>query len=312
MIIDFHTHVGDLRRPEDTHRLPVTWEELIGRLDEEGIDKAVLLPLGVSPESLQGPQLLRRGEDLASQLEAAAAHRDRVIVFGNLDPRMGCAGNLTPETVEAPPDADYSWVLERLVQAGCVGIGELTANLALDDPRVVNLLRQCGEWQLPVLLHCTGPGRGVYGLYDEVGSPRLERLLRQAPRTTVIGHCPGFWAEISADISPANKFIYPTGPILREGSLQRLLRTYGNLYADMSANSGFNALSRDRDYGVRFLNEFQDRVLFGTDVCFGGPEGRMPHLGYLRDLLREGTISREVFDKLTGANALKVLTRYRP
>ena len=34
--------------------------------------------------------------------------------------------------------------------------------------------------------------------------------------------------------------------------------------------------------GVRFLNEFQDKVLFGTDVCFGDAQGRMPHLSMLR------------------------------
>ena len=312
MIIDFHTHLGDLRRPEDTHRRPVTWDDLLGRMDEEGIDKAVLLPLGVSPESLQGPQLLSAQLGLFGQIKAASSHRDRVIPFGNIDPRMGCAGNLEPDQVDDPPETDFSWVLERLVELGCVGIGEITANIALDDPRVVNLFRQCGQWQMPVLFHCTGPGRGVYGLYDEVGAPRLERLLQLAPDTTIVGHSPGFWTEISADIVPQNKFIYPKGPIRREGSLPRLLRTYGNLYADISANSGYNAISRDKDYGVRFLNEFQDRILFGTDVCFGGPEGRMPHLSYLRGLLQEGAIDQEVFDKITGANALKILPRYKP
>jgi hypothetical protein len=312
MIIDFHTHIADLRGPQDRQRRPVTWDDLFERLDEEGIDKAVLLPLGVSPESVQGPQLLSHGHDLLSQIEAASKHRDRVILFGNLDPRMGCAGNLTPDNVDNPPDTDYSWVLEALVQLGCVGIGEITSNIALDDPRVVNLFRQCGKWQLPVLFHCTGPGRGVYGLYDEVGAPRLERLLQLVPDTAVIGHSPGFWAEISGDIVPGNKFIYPTGPVKREGSLQRMLRSHGNLYADISANSGYNAISRDKEYGIRFLNEFQDRVLFGTDVCFGGKEGHMPHMKYLRGLLEEGSISRTVFEKITGANALKILTRYRP
>jgi len=57
-----------------------------------------------------------------------------------------------------------------------VGIGEVTANLSLDDMRVVNMFKQCGEWQMPVLFHCTGPGRGVYGLYDEIGLPHLSYL----------------------------------------------------------------------------------------------------------------------------------------
>jgi len=310
MIIDFHTHVGDLRTPERMDRLPVTWEGLIERMNEEGIDKAVVLPLGVSPESLNGPFLFSPQVDIIGQLKAARRHQDRVIAFGNLDPRMGCLGNLEPHQVENPPETDFSWILARFRELGCVGIGEITANIAADDPRVISLFRQCGDFDLPVLFHCTGPGRGVYGLYDEVGLPRLERLLQAVPDTTVIGHAPGFWAEIEGDITAEKKFIYPTGAIQKEGSLSRLLRSYPNLYADISANSGFNAISRDKAFGVDFLTEFQDKILFGTDVCFGGPDGGMPHLGYLRGLSEENQISLQVFAKITGENALKILKLY--
>jgi predicted TIM-barrel fold metal-dependent hydrolase len=310
MIIDFHTHVGDHRTPESMDRLPVTWEGLIERLDEEGIAKAVVLPSGVSPESVKTPSLFVPHGDILSQLEAAQRYPERIIPFGNLDPRMECLGNLESHQVDNPPETDFSWILNRFREFGCVGIGEITANLAVDDPRVINLFRQCGEFDLPVLYHCTGPGRGVYGLFDDVGLPRLENLLQALPDTTVIGHAPGFWAEIEGDITVEKKFIYPTGPIQKEGALSRLLRSYPNLYADISATSGFNAISRDRAFGVRFLTEFQDKILFGTDVCFGGPDGRMPHLEYLRKLCEEGLITSQVFAKITGENALKILKLY--
>ena len=67
------------------------------------------------------------------------------------------------------------------------------------------------------------------------------------------------------------------------------MRTYPNLVADISAGSGHNALSRDEARGIAFLHEFQDRVLFGTDVCFGDMEGRKPHMGFLQRLLSEGS-----------------------
>lgn len=315
MVIDFHAHVGDFRTPDRMDRIPLTWENLLRRLDREHIDKAVVLPLGVSPESTQAPFLFAPNPDIIGQLKAAVPYRDRVILFGNLDPRMGCLGNLDAEQLANPPQTDFTWVLERFKELGCVGIGEVTANIPLDDSRVINLCRQCGCLGMPVLFHVTGPGRGTYGVYgltDEIGSPRLERLLQAAPQTTVIGHSPGFWAEISGDLTPIDKFIYPTGPVATEGSLIRLLRSYPNLYADISARSGLNAINRDRDFGVRFLNEFQDRILFGTDVCFADPEGDIPTLQYLRELLSGGAISREVFDKITGTNALKVLVLYRP
>ncbi len=89
------------------------------------------------------------------------------------------------------------------------------------------------------------------------------------------------------------------------------MRSCPNLYADISAGSGFNALTRDPDFGVRFLNEFQDRLMFGTDMCFADEEGRMPQIHFLRQLLQEGKISREAFDKMTYRNALQVMKRYR-
>ncbi len=163
-----------------------------------------------------------------------------------------------------------------------------------------------------MLIHGTGPGEGLYGLIDEVGSPRMERLLQEVPETTVIGHGPGFWAEIGSGLTNESKSEYPRGPIAAEGSLPHLLRTYPNLVADISAGSGHNALSRDEAFGLRFIHEFQDQLLFGTDVCFGDAEGRKPHMGYLRRLLSETKISQAIFDKIMGGNALRVLKRYHP
>jgi len=307
MIIDFHTHAVDLRIPGKMNREPVNLEKLINRLDEENIDKAVLMPVNVSPEISQAPLFFSPGSDILSQLEAAAYFSDRLILFGNLDPRMGCYGNLTKEQILTPPITDFSPFLQRFKELGCVGIGEIVANLPLDDLRVINLFQQCGEWDMPVLFHCTGPGEGVYGLYDEVGLPRLEKLLINAPNTIVVGHASGFWSEISGNITPENKFLYPQGSLKREGSLQRLLREYPNLYADISAISGFNAISRDREYGVHFLKEFQDRILFGTDVCFADEEGKMPHLSFLKNLLSTKQISKSIFRKITCDNALTIM-----
>ncbi|MGQ9514980.1 MAG: amidohydrolase family protein [Thermoproteota archaeon] len=194
---------------------------------------------------------------------------------------------------------------------GCVGMGEVSANIYFDDPRKINLFRQCGYWNLPVTIESCGPREGHYGFIDEVGSCHLEKLLQEAPDTIIIGHGPGFWAEIRSNLTEEEKSGYPKGPIVEEGSLARLLRTYPNLYADISALSSYNALTRDMEYGIRFLNEFQDRVMFGTDVCFADSEGRTKHLYYIRQLLTKGEIDREVFEKITWRNAVRIMKRYK-
>ena len=300
MIIDMHAHIGDLRSPGHMARKPISVEDLIERLDDEGIDKAVVLPWPACPEAVVFPGLFHSAPDVIGQIQAAARYPDRLILFGNADPRWG--GN-TART-------DFSWLLARLVEMGCVGMGEISANIYFNDPRTVNLFQQCGARDLPVTIESAGPGEGRYGFIDTAGSPHLERVLQQAPQTLVIGHGPGFWADIAAGVTDEEKSGYPKGPVAEEGSVPHLLRTYPTLYADLSAGSGYNALTRDPAYGIRFLNEFQDRLMFGTDVCFADREGRMPQLEYLRRLQAEGAISQEVFEKVVYRNALRVLKRY--
>ncbi|NPV09899.1 MAG: amidohydrolase family protein [Anaerolineae bacterium] len=298
MILDFHIHVGDFRRAGDTERIPVTWDNLMERLDDEGIDKAVLLPVYPSPENYIGPAFLTSGGlDVRTQVLEAARYQDRIIPFGNLDPRW--LGN--------SPEADFGPLLDWFQEQGCRGIGEITANVPIDDPRTVNMFRQAGARGLPVLIHNVGYLPGTYGLQDHPGAPGLAKLLEAAPQTNVVGHGQGFWAEIGAGLTMQEKMGYPKGAIEEEGALPRLLRQYPNLYGDISAGSGHNAITRDPEYGVRFINEFQDRLAFGTDVCFGGPQDRMPHLTTLKRLRDEGAISQEVFDKLTYRNALQLL-----
>ncbi|MFO8079379.1 MAG: amidohydrolase family protein, partial [Armatimonadota bacterium] len=87
------------------------------------------------------------------------------------------------------------------------------------------------------------------------------------------------------------------------------MRRYPNLHGDMSAGSGFNAISRDPEFGYAFLDEFQDQLLWGTDVC--RPSNRDDVLinlkNFLEAALADGNISQEVFDKITHRNAQRIL-----
>lgn len=297
MIVDIHTHISDLRSPGSMDRMPLSVDALLQRLDDEGIDQAVVLPWPACPEAVTLPALFLPNPDIVSQLRLASAHPDRLILFGNLDPRW--AGN--------SPNADFTPLLERFIEMGCRGIGELAAGIPIDDPRVVNVFRQCGAMGLPVLIETAGPGLGRYGLIDEAHAPRLERVLGLVPEVIIIGHGPGFWAEIGEGLTDEAKSGYPSEPIGAGGALWRLMRTYPNLYADISAGSGWNALTRDPAPGLAFVREFIHRLCFGTDTCFADERGRMPQLRWLRDLRTSGQITQEEFDAISGGNTLRLL-----
>jgi uncharacterized protein len=300
VIIDFHAHIGDFRMgDDDSHRVPVTWQNLIARLDEEGIDKAVVLPVyNASPDGAPPAMcVLDDRMSVRDQVIDAARYADRIIPFGNMDPRW----------LWNSPRSDFGPLLDWFIEHGCKGIGEVTAQLPYDDPRTINMFQQIGARHLLVTIESAGFAAGFYGLQDDPGLPRLERLIREAPQTIIIGHGPGFWCEISEGVTQADKWAYPGGPIIGQGAAWRLLRTYPNLYADLSAHSGFNAITRDLENGTRFLNDCYDKLLFGTDTCFGDAAGRTPHHGYLRRLLTEGKLSPPAFDCIMSGNAVRLL-----
>ena len=49
------------------------------------------------------------------------------------------------------------------------------------------------------------------------------------------------------------------------GLTDRYLADYPNMFADMSAGSGLNALTRDEDHSRGFLDRHQDKILYGSD-----------------------------------------------
>jgi hypothetical protein len=71
------------------------------------------------------------------------------------------------------------------------------------------------------------------------------------------------WSNISADV--ANESGYPTGRVRPGGLTDRLLADYPNIYGDLSANSGRNALARDSEFATGFLSRHRRKLMFGSD-----------------------------------------------
>ncbi len=83
--------------------------------------------------------------------------------------------------------------------------------------------------------------------------------------------------------------------------MDRLFDTYPNLYGDLSAGSGNNAITRDMEWGREFLIRRADRLLFGTDYL--GVGQNVPQL----DSLEKFNLPEEVMKKINRSNAERVL-----
>lgn len=288
MFIDIHAHVCRIPGPLQSAQscLP-TPEQLLKRYDEIGIEKAALLPL-VSPE-VYLPQC---NDDF---VEMAEKWPDRFIAFCNIDPRA------MSNTVDAP----LGELLRYYRDKGCKGIGEVMPNLPFLDPMVQNLFKHVQDVGWPLIFDISDRIGGDYGLYDDPGLPQLEHCLRRFPKLRILGHGPAFWAEIARLDTPADRAGYPHYPVKEEGVVPKLLRRYENMYGDLSAGSGYNALARDPAYAVEFINEFQDKLLFGTDICHA-TQGA-PMADFLIGLRDAGKISAATFEKVARGNAIEML-----
>ena len=251
--IDIHTHV--LAFPEFCPPRPdggkiLSAEQQIEVHRKLNVDKAVLLPSG-------GMEAQWHLISTESAMYVASQHPDHFVWFCNVDPR---AGNYNEKT-------DLGYLLNYYKERGAKGLGELMAPINADDPMMDNLFTFCEQLELPVLIHIAPQHGDTYGIVDELGLPRIERMLKKHPDMKLIGHSAAFWSEISDGLKQEERNGYPTGRVT-EGRLPRLLREYGNLYCDLSAGSGSNAMMRDPEYAGKLKAAFSN-----TDATVGLPWG---------------------------------------
>ncbi|HYZ84915.1 MAG TPA: amidohydrolase [Bryobacteraceae bacterium] len=208
-------------------------------------------------------------------------------------------------------------ILTKAIKDGASGFGELKFHVEAAGPELRRMYALASELNVPILIHFQEvphtPTEGVFA----TGFKNFEVMLKAYPKTKFIGHADAFWANVSADY--ANDAAYPAGKIKRGGVSDKLLGDYPNLYGDLSANSGNNALSRDPEFTPDFLKRHQDKLIFGSDCsCADGkgggtsqsnnpPAARMAGKCVAREtltILKRDT-SPAVFRKLTWENAHK-------
>ena len=115
-----------------------------------------------------------------------------------------------------------------------------------------------------------------HGFFNErgflQGIENLEKALKRYPAVNFIGHAQSWWGNISGDLNPSD--YYPKGPIKPGGLIDRLLADYPNIYGDLSADSGLNAITRDPDFARGFLDRHYRKLVWGSDCeCRDGKGG---------------------------------------
>jgi predicted TIM-barrel fold metal-dependent hydrolase len=252
--IDIHTHTSPMNKLADRVKL----------MDEVGVEKQIVMP--DPPEN--------SGARFDALYAAYAKFPNRFEVWCGLDvEELG-----KPDFKAAPLVAE----LERCARTGAKGVGELSdkgEGLYLgrggfgphpDDPRLDAVWEKCADLKLPVNLHMADP-QWAYepmdehndglplalrwrrdnkpGIVDHEGLMQiLERVVSRHPRTTFIA-C--HFANLETDL----------------GRLGQMMDRYPNLYTDSAARHTY--LGTIPRFAAAFIEKYQDRILFGTDVEAG-------------------------------------------
>lgn len=281
--IDIHAHARPVEEIPTDSMLEYT--RVLDIYDKMGIERGGILPF-IRANKPNGVLSWQNARLLTER------HPDRFFWYTTVD--------LEKDTHEGKSLFDF---LAEQKALGAKGVGEITTKLYFDDPRVGALFEAAAALELPVLFHTAPTFDSRYGVVDDLGLPRLERMLAAYPTVKYIGHAKAFWSEIS-ELKDENAREKTSKEPVVEGRLPHLMRKYKNLYCDLSAASGSNAMMRDRAYAARFLTEFADRVLYGCDICNEKSTYQYEFSDFLDGLVADGSISPITYRKVCRENAI--------
>jgi predicted TIM-barrel fold metal-dependent hydrolase len=246
-IIDIHQHLGYSGRRDDT---------LLAHQRAIGATTTILLPAGrvaTGPSTHGG---------LANGLQAEALGNDACHQFvQGHRPAFLFGANDVPDLEGATAE------IERYLKRGAVVIAEQKFGVECDSPEMQTIYALARAYDVPVLMHWQ------FKMYN-YGFERFHKMLEKFPRVKFIGHAQTWWANIDREHADQT-VLYPKGPVTSGGLTDRYLSDYPNMYGDLSAGSGLNALTRDENFARDFLTRHRDKLLFGSDCNDrdgGGPD----------------------------------------
>ncbi len=258
-IIDIHQH---------THYSGRSDAELIAHQRTMGISQTVLLPAG----SRYGLAVDAGGNDTVVAI--ARQYPKEYVFFAN----------------ELPDIPQARAVLQKYLNMGAKGIGEQKFPVEADSAHIDMVAEIAHYYDVPVLLHFE------FGTYN-LGFERFHKVLERFPQVNFIGHAQTWWGNIDRSLDP--RVMYPKTPVTPGGLTDRWLSDYPNMYGDMSAGSGLNALLRDEEHARGFLKRHQDKLLYGSDCSDRDGQGAKcsgsQQIAAIRRLAPDAQAIRKIF-----------------
>ncbi len=277
-IIDIHQHPGYTGRSDDA---------LLAHQRTMGITTTILLPAGraVNSPSTHG--------GTANGLQAQALGNDACYRFARQHRKeYRFAANEVPDLQGATGE------IEGYLKRGALLIAEQKFGVDCDSPEMQRIYELARAHRVPVLMHWQ------FEMYN-YGFERFHRMLDKFSDVTFIGHAQTWWANIDKDHGD-QKVLYPEGPVTPGGLTDRYLTDYANMYGDLSAGSGLNALQRDPEFTKDFLARHQDKLLYGSDCSDRVGSGAGCQGSETIATIRQLAASKQIERKLLHDNAKKL------
>jgi len=275
--IDIHVHCTDVKGPERLRGQ--TWpvpSELREIYDQYNIEYGFEMSRS-APESAHDPI------DNKTAFKVFEENPSLICAwFCSVDPRYGTNN----------PKDNLSYYIQYYKERGAKGVGELQAAMYCDDPRMVNLLQHCAACDMPAILHIEYE-KSTRGVIDTEDLAHLDRALTLVPDVVVHGHAGAFWRA------------FPTGKV------EELMDKHPGLRCDLSASSGYTAISEDLEHTAAFLEKYNERIYYGTDIRQPSDirVSFMKTAGILDSLYISGKISERAYMNIARENALRLLKK---
>jgi len=277
-IIDIHQHTDYMGRTD---------AQLIAHQKALGATTTFLLPAGTPAFGFSTHKGTTNG------LQAQCSGNEACYALAKKHPKAFKFGaNEVPDLPGATQE------IEKYLKLGAPLIGESKFGLECDDPAMQAIYQLAHEYRVPVLMHWQ------YRMFN-YDFHRFHTMLEKYPDVNFIGHAQTWWANIDKNHTDQS-VLYPKNKVTAGGLTDQLLTKYPNMYGDMSAGSGLNALLRDEDHARDFLERHQNKLLYGSDCLDADGHGPNCQGAQTIAAIRKLAPSKMIERKLLYDNATKL------